>query len=82
MVEIAAMKKTDDEKVRQAKMAFIVAVGDLSWRLASVFLIPVFVGYIADQIKNTEHFVVVGVAVGFVLSVLFIIKLGLEANKK
>lgn len=76
------MKKTDNDEVQKAKLAFIVAVADISWRLASIFMIPVLIGYAIDQARNTETAVVVGTAIGFVLSVLFIIKLGLEANKK
>lgn len=77
-----ALHKSDSTEVQVAKMAFLTGLMDISWRLASVFLAPVIIGYIIDQSKNTSKYVVIGMVVGIVLSVLFIIKQGLDANKK
>lgn len=82
MVYMAASKKPDTEEVQKAKMAFLAAIGDLSWRLAAIFMVPVLIGYGIDQARGRGNAVVIGTAVGFVLSVIFIIKLGLEASKK
>jgi hypothetical protein len=77
-----ALKKTNhDKSVQNAKMAFIVGLMDISWRLATVFLIPVLVGVVLDQVNDSSSYTVYGAAIGVFLSIVFIIKLGLEANK-
>jgi uncharacterized membrane protein len=74
MTRSAALKTTRDEKVREAKRTFILGLLDLSWRLATAFLLPVFVGAAFGR-------PLVGIAVGLVLSILFIIKLAIDASK-
>lgn len=74
MTKAAALKTTRDEKVRDAKRAFILSLLDLSWRLAVVFLAPFFIGLAAGNPTA-------GILVGFVLAVLFIIKLGIDSSK-
>lgn len=76
------MKKTDNEEVQKAKLAFIAAFADLSWRLVTVFMVPVLVGYAIDRSRGEGNAVVVGTVIGIVLSIIFIIKMGLEASKK
>lgn len=82
MVKVAAMKKTDSDEVQKAKLAFLISVADLSWRLAAIFMIPVLIGYGIDRTTGSESGALYGTLAGFVLSVLFIIRLGLEATKK
>lgn len=82
MVAADNVDKPDTEEVRKAKLAFFIAVGDLSWRLASVFLIPLLIGVAIDQVRGTDNFTIIGLVAGFLLAVLFIIKLGIEASKK
>lgn len=78
-----ALKKTKtDEVVQNARMMFIAGLLDVSWRLATVFLVPVMIGVVVDQIQNTSKFTVYGTFIGIVLAVIFIYKQSLEANKK
>ena len=81
MSKIAASKTTKQERVQEAKRAFVLALMDLSWRLATVFMVPVLIGVAIDQSRDTSNATVIGVIVGIVFSILFIIKMGLEANK-
>jgi F0F1-type ATP synthase assembly protein I len=76
-----ALTNKDSTEVQRAKAAFLVGLLDISWRLATVFMVPVIVGVVVDQANNSDKFTVVGVVVGIILSVLFIIKQGLDANK-
>lgn len=74
MTKIAAIKTTKQEKVRAAKRAFLLALVDLSWKLAGAFLVPTFIGVAFDKAA-------LGVIVGFIMAVLVIIKLALESGK-
>ncbi len=77
-----ALHKSDSTEVQAAKMAFLTSLMDISWRLATVFLVPVVIGYGVDQAKNTNKFALIGMVVGVLLGILFIISQGLDANKK
>lgn len=76
-----ALTKSDSTEVQAAKVAFITGLVDISWRLATVFLVPVIVGYVVDQASSSDKFTVIGLIVGVALSILFIIKQGLDATK-
>ena len=75
-------KKPESAEVHRAKMAFMAALMDLSWRLAGTFLLPVVIGFAIDKYRDTEYAVVIGTITGFTLSVIFIINMGLKASKK
>lgn len=77
-----ALDKTDPADVSRAKMAFLTGLMDLSWRLATIVLVPTIIGYIIDQAKDTNKFASTGLVIGVVLAVVFIIKQALDANKK
>lgn len=77
-----ALNKTDPEKVDQARTAFLLGLMDISWRLATVFLVPVIIGYAVDQAKNTSKYAMIGMIVGIILAVMFIIKQALDVSKK
>lgn len=79
---MAAKKTTDDEKVQKAKLAFLASVADLSWKMAGLFMLPVIVGFFIDTARGSDNFVVAGTMIGFVFSIIFIIKLGVEASRK
>lgn len=74
MTKIAATKTTKPDKVRQAKRAFLLGLLDLSWKLATAFLLPTFIGVALDQAE-------VGVIVGFIMAVAVIVKLALDSGK-
>ncbi len=76
------MKKTDNEKVQKAKVAFIMGVMDLSWKLAVLFLTPVIIGFGYDTARGSDRGVLIGSIMGLLLAVMYIFKMGLEANKK
>jgi len=79
---LAAMKKTDNDVVQKARVAFIVGVLDLSWKLGLLFMIPVIVGFGFDSSRGGDKGVLLGSIIGFVLSVMYIFKMGIEATKK
>lgn len=72
MTDFAATKTTKQEKVRSAKRAFILGIVDLSWKLASAFLVPVLLGVTVDSARNTNTYTYVGLGLGLVLSILVI----------
>ncbi len=73
-MKIAALKTTKQEQVSAAKRAFVMSLLDISWRLASVFLVPLFIGIVAGNPTA-------GMIAGFVCATLFIIKLGIDSSK-
>jgi len=76
MPKIAATETTKDEKVRDAKRAFILGLVDLSWKLASAFLVPVAIGVTVDSTRDgSKTFTTAGIFIGIVLAFLVIIQL-------
>jgi hypothetical protein len=73
MIRTAALKTTRDEKVRDAKRAFILGLLDLSWKMAAVMLLPIFVGlYIDSRSDQGQTFTLLGFVVGMIGAVLVI----------
>ena len=65
MIKNAAIKTTDDGKVREAKRAFFVSLFDLSWRLLSAMLLPLFAGLYIDSLRDSgQGFAYAGFVVG------------------
>ncbi len=83
MTKIAGIKTTKQEKVREAKRAFILSLIDLSWKLAGAFMIPTLAGVAIDAVRegDGQAFTIAGVIVGFIMALLVIIKLALESGK-
>lgn len=82
MTKIAASKPTKEEKISAAKSAFIMSLFDISWRMATAFLVPVVAGVIIDgQRGDQKTFTIVGVIVGVLLAIMVIIKLAFDINK-
>jgi F0F1-type ATP synthase assembly protein I len=76
MPKIASVKTTKDEKVREAKRAFILGLLDLSWKLAGSFLAPVAIGLVLDSSRsNSKTFTTIGIFTGLVLAFLVIFQL-------
>lgn len=76
MTKIAAHKTTKEEKVRDAKRAFILGLVDLSWKLASAFLVPVAIGLALDGTKeDSKTFTTIGIFVGLAFAFLVIVQL-------
>lgn len=73
MTRAAALKTTRDEKVRQAKRAFILNLFDLSWKMAGAMVVPILIGlYIDSQRGSGQTFTLVGFIAGMILSALVI----------
>lgn len=82
MTKIAATKTTKEEKISAAKSAFIMSLFDISWRMATAFLVPVIVGVLIDQRQGDQQtFTIAGVIIGVLLAILVIIKLAFDINK-
>lgn len=73
MVKTSAAKKPDSEKVQLAKRAFFLALFDLTWRLLTAMLVPIFIGLLLDSLFNTDKvFAMIGFALGIIAGVFVI----------
>ncbi len=73
MTKTAALKTTRDEKVRQAKRAFIVNAFDMSWKMAAAMLTPILAGLYIDSTRdNGQVFTLLGFFIGMIASALVI----------
>jgi F0F1-type ATP synthase assembly protein I len=71
MTKLAAIKTTKDEKVREAKRAFILSLFDLSWRLLGAMLAPLFIGlYIDSKRDHGQAFALTGFVIGMICGAL------------
>jgi F0F1-type ATP synthase assembly protein I len=66
---------TDNEKTSKAKRRFFIGLLDMSWRLAGVFLVPVFLGLWLDSGRDSSLFTLIGLAIGVIGSGLVIRKI-------
>lgn len=65
MVIADDMKKPEGEKVQNAKRAFIVGLFDLSWRMLTVMLVPIFIGlFIDSKFHKGQTFAIGGFFIG------------------
>lgn len=74
MTKIAANKTTKDDEVLAAKKAFIFGLLDISWKLASSFLVPVVIGLTLDK-NGSKTYTTAGIFIGIVLAFLIIVQL-------
>ncbi len=81
MYIMAAKKSSKNSEIAKARLAFISGLMDTFWRLGTAVLLPTIVGYLVDQAKNTEKYVVIGIFVGIILAVMLIIKQALEVTR-
>lgn len=74
MTKPAALKTTRDEKVRDAKRAFILNLFDMSWKMAAAMLVPIFIGLIIDSQRagDDQTFTLIGFVMGMIASALVI----------
>lgn len=78
----AAKEATKTRQVEKAKKTFYMGLFDLSWRLAAVFLAPLFAGLWLDRGKDSPTFAIVGLALGIVGSIYIIKQTVAEYTKK
>jgi F0F1-type ATP synthase assembly protein I len=78
----AYTKSPDKTKVSAARKQFFSGLFDMSWRLASAFLIPVFIGVWLDSGSEPKTFTIIGLVIGVVGSVLVIKKVVSEYSRQ
>lgn len=69
-------------EISAAKKKFFAGLFDMSWRLALVFLIPVFVGVWLDGQRGGNAFTLTGLMLGIIGSVFVIKKIVSETTKQ
>ena len=75
-------KSPDKTKVEMAKKQFFSGLFDMSWRLASAFLLPVFIGAWLDSGSESKAFTIMGLLIGVAGSVLVIKKAVSEYSRQ
>lgn len=73
MTKTAALKTTRDEKVREAKRAFILGALDMTWKMAAAMLTPILAGLYIDSTRdNGQTFTLIGFVLGMIASAFVI----------